>query len=446
MAKPIVAVVGRPNVGKSTLFNRLIGERRAIVQDEPGTTRDRVYGDVEWNGVSFALIDTGGIIVDERGAELDLSTIPTETRKQAEHAIEEADVIVMVVDANIGTTSADHAVADLVRRTRKPVVLAANKAESNTRAANAVDFYELGLTDPIVVSSLHGRGTGDLLDAIVAALPDRDEEAEATGPRIAIVGRPNVGKSRLLNAFLGQERAIVSDEPGTTRDSLDTVLEWEGQTITLVDTAGIRRRGKIEPGIEKYSVLRSMRAITRADVVLLVVDATEGFTSQDLHIAGYVADEARGMVLVVNKWDLVEKDGRTMEQYREAAAEALDFMPYVPAVFISAKFNQRVPQAMERALLVMEERQKRVPTAALNKMLRTAVEKHAPPSKPGKWVKFYYATQVDVSPPSFVFFCNHAEDVHFSYRRYLENQLREEFGFIGNPIRMRFRNRQEPAP
>ena len=446
MAKPIVAVVGRPNVGKSTLFNRLIGERRAIVQDEPGTTRDRVYGDVEWNGVSFALIDTGGIIVDERGTELDLSTIPTETRKQAEHAIEEADVIVMVVDANIGTTTADHAVADLVRRTRKPVVLAANKAESNTRAANAVDFYALGLTDPIVVSSLHGRGTGDLLDAIVAALPERDEEAEPTGPRIAIVGRPNVGKSRLLNAFLGQERAIVSDEPGTTRDSLDTELEWEGQTITLVDTAGIRRRGKIEPGIEKYSVLRSMRAITRADVVLLVVDATEGFTSQDLHIAGYVADEARGMVLVVNKWDLVEKDGKTMEQYRAAAAEALDFMPYVPAVFISAKFNQRVPQAMERALLVMEERQKRVPTAALNKMLRTAVEKHAPPSKPGKWVKFFYATQVDVAPPSFVFFCNHAEDVHFSYRRYLENQLREEFGFIGNPIRMRFRNRQEPAP
>jgi len=446
LAKPIVAVVGRPNVGKSTLFNRLIGERRAIVQDEPGTTRDRVYGDVEWNGVSFALIDTGGIIVDERGTELDLSTIPADTLKQAQHAIEEADVIVMVVDANIGTTTADHAVADMVRRTRKPVVLAANKAESNSRAANAVDFYELGLTDPIVVSSLHGRGTGDLLDAIVESLPDHDEEAEATGPRIAIVGRPNVGKSRLLNAFLGQERAIVSDEPGTTRDSLDTILEWEGQTITLVDTAGIRRRGKIEPGIEKYSVLRSMRAITRADVVLLIVDATEGFTSQDLHIAGYVADEARGMVLVVNKWDLVEKDGTTMEQYRAAAAEALDFMPYVPAVFISAKFNQRVPQVMERALLVMEEREKRVPTAALNKMLRTAVEKHAPPSKPGKWVKFFYATQVDVSPPSFVFFCNHAEDVHFSYRRYLENQLREEFGFIGNPIRMRFRNRQEPGP
>lgn len=446
MAKPIVAVVGRPNVGKSTLFNRLIGERRAIVQDEPGTTRDRVYGDVEWNGVAFALVDTGGIMVDERGAELDLSVIPAETRRQAEHAIEEADVIVMVVDVADGATAADLAIADLVRRTAKPVVLAANKGESNTRAANAVDFYALGLSDPIVVSSLHGRGTGDLLDAIVDALPERKEESESIGPRFAIVGRPNVGKSRLLNAILGQERAIVSDEPGTTRDSLDTEIEWEGQRITLVDTAGIRRRGKIEPGVEKYSVLRSMRAITRADVVLLVVDATEGFTSQDLHIAGYVADEARGMVLVVNKWDLVEKDGRTMEQYRAAAAEALDFMPYVPDVFISAKFNQRVPQVMERALFVMEERQKRVPTAALNKMLREAVEKHAPPSKPGKWVKFYYATQVDVSPPSFVFFCNHAEDVHFSYRRYLENQVREHFGFIGNPIRMRFRNRQEPAP
>jgi GTPase len=446
VAKPIVAVVGRPNVGKSTLFNRLIGERRAIVQDEPGTTRDRVYGEVEWNGVSFALVDTGGMMVDERGAELDLSVIPAETRRQAEYAINEADVIVMVVDVGDGATAADLAVADLVRRTAKPVVLAANKGESNTRAANASDFYALGLTDPIVVSSLHGRGTGDLLDAIVQALPDHEEETEATGPRIAIVGRPNVGKSRLLNAILGQERAIVSDEPGTTRDSLDTELEWEGQMITLVDTAGIRRRGKIEPGIEKFSVLRSMRAITRADIALLVVDATEGFTSQDLHIAGYIADEARGMVLVVNKWDLVEKDGRTMEQYKAAAAEALDFMPYVPAAFISAKFNQRVAQVMERALFVMEERQKRVPTAALNRMLQEAVEKHAPPSRPGKWVKFFYATQVDVAPPSFVFFCNHAEDVHFSYRRYLENQLREQFGFIGNPIRMRFRNRQEPAP
>lgn len=447
MPKPIVALVGRPNVGKSTLFNRLIGERRAIVQDEPGTTRDRVYGDVEWNGVAFALIDTGGIIVDERGEQLDLSTIPNETRKQAMHAIEEADVVVMVTDAEDGTTTADLAVADLIRRTAKPVILAANKAESNTRAANAVDFYALGIGDPIIVSSLHGRGTGDLLDAIVEALPEEQEEdAEETGPRIAIVGRPNVGKSRLLNAILGQERSIVSDEPGTTRDSLDTTLEWEGETITLIDTAGIRRRGKVEPGIEKYSVLRSMRAISRADVVLLVVDATEGFTAQDLHIAGFVADEAKGMVLVVNKWDLVEKDTHTMEKYRAAAAEALDFMPYVPAVFISAKFNQRVPQVMERALLVVEERKKRVPTAALNKMLREAVEKHPPPTRPGKWVKFYYATQVDISPPSFVFFCNYAESVHFSYRRYLENQLREQFGFIGTPIRMRFRNRQEPAP
>ena len=447
MPKPIVALVGRPNVGKSTLFNRLIGERRAIVQDEPGTTRDRVYGEVEWNGVSFTLIDTGGMIVDERGAQLDLSTIPAATRAQAMHAIEEADVLVMVVDAVDGVVAGDLAIADLMRRTAKPVIVAANKGESTARATNAVDFYALGLADPIVVSSLHGRGTGDLLDAIIAALPAEEDAADAeTGPRIAIVGRPNVGKSRLLNAFLGQERAIVSDEPGTTRDSLDTTLEWEGQRVTLIDTAGIRRRGKVEPGIEKYSVLRSMRAITRADVALLVVDATEGFTAQDLHIAGYIADEARGMVLVVNKWDLVEKDTHTMEKYRAAAAEALDFMPYVPAVFISAKFNQRVPQVMERALLVVEERQKRVPTAALNKMLRAAVEKNPPPSRPGKWVKFYYATQVDVSPPSFVFFCNHAESVHFSYRRYLENQLRAQFGFVGTPIRMRFRNRQEPAP
>lgn len=445
VAKPIVALVGRPNVGKSTLFNRLIGERRAIVQDEPGTTRDRIYGDVEWGGHTFTLIDTGGMIVDERGAEVDLSSIPAGTRQQAEHAIEEADLLVFVVDSEDGTTPADFAIADLVRRTSKPVLLTANKAESSVRAANAVDFYQLGFDAPIIVSSLHGRGTGDLLDAIINAMPRRDEEPELAGPRIAIVGRPNVGKSRLLNAILGQERSIVSDEPGTTRDSLDTAIEWEGQQTILIDTAGIRRRGRIEPGVEKYSVLRSMRAITRADVVLLVVDATEGFTAQDLHIAGYVADEKKGMVLVVNKWDLVEKDGTTMDQYKAAAAEALDFMPYVPVVFISAKFNQRVPQVMERALFVMEERRKRVPTAILNKILKAATEAHPPPSKPGKWVKFYYATQVDVSPPTFVFFCNHAEDIHFSYRRYLENQLREQMGFIGTPVMMRFRNRQEPA-
>lgn len=445
MAKPIVALVGRPNVGKSTLFNRLIGERRAIVQDEPGTTRDRVYGEVEWNGQTFALVDTGGLLVDDRGAQIDLSELAQGTRQQAQFAIEEADVLVFVVDAEAGATPGDLAIADLVRRTGKPVVLAANKAESSTRAANAVDFYAIGLSDPIVVSSLHGRGTGDLLDAIVMALPEHEEEPDIEGPRIAIVGRPNVGKSRLLNALLGQERSIVSDVPGTTRDSLDTILQWEGEPVVLIDTAGIRRRGKIEPGIEKYSVMRSMRAITRADVVLLVVDATEGFTSQDLHIAGYVADEAKGMVLVVNKWDLVEKNGQTMDEYKAAAAEALDFMPYVPAVFISAKFNLRVPQVMERALFVMEERKKRIPTAVLNKILREAVENHAPPSRPGKWVKFYYATQVDNSPPSFVFFCNHAEDIHFSYRRYLENQLREQAGFIGTPILMRFRNRQEPG-
>jgi len=445
VAKPIVALVGRPNVGKSTLFNRLIGERRAIVQDEPGTTRDRVYGDVEWGGHVFTLVDTGGMIVDERGAEVDLSSIPAATRQQAEHAIQEADVLVMVVDSEDGATPADLAIADLVRRTSKPMLLAANKAESSIRAANAVDFYQLGVSDPIVISSLHGRGTGDLLDAIVNTLPKHEAEPDLVGPRIAIVGRPNVGKSRLLNSLLGQERSIVSDEPGTTRDSLDTALIWEGQQTVLIDTAGIRRRGKIEPGVEKYSVLRSMRAINRSDVVLLVVDATEGFTSQDLHIAGYVADEKKGMVLVVNKWDLVEKNGQTMEQYKAAAAEALDFMPYVPVVFISAKFNLRVPQAMDRALFVMEERQKRVPTAVLNKMLKAATEAHPPPSKPGKWVKFYYATQVDISPPTFVFFCNHAEDIHFSYRRYLENQLREQVGFIGTPIAMRFRNRQEPT-
>ncbi|HEU5430921.1 MAG TPA: ribosome biogenesis GTPase Der, partial [Thermomicrobiales bacterium] len=289
----------------------------------------------------------------------------------------------------------------------------------------------------------HGSGTGDLLDRVVEALPEAEEEEEFEGPAIAIVGRPNVGKSRLLNALLGQERSIVSDVPGTTRDSLDTQLIWAGEPVTLIDTAGIRRRGRVEQGIEQFSVIRSMRAIERADVVLLVIDATEGFTAQDLHIAGYVEEQKKGMVVVVNKWDLVEKTAQTMDEYRAKAREALDFMPYAPLVFTSAKYGQRVQQVLETALQVVKERQRRVPTAALNALLREAVANHPPPSKPGKWVKFYYATQADVSPPTFVFFCNEPAAIHFSYRRYLENRLRETFGFTGTPIRMSFRGRDE---
>jgi GTPase len=441
--KPIVAIVGRPNVGKSTLFNRLVGERRAIVEDVPGTTRDRVYGATDWGGLEFTIVDTGGL-QDEREAPAgSLAEIARRTREQATAAIEEADVIVFMVDAKAGVNAGDHEVADILRRTDKPTILVANKADSAQRRENVVEFYELGLGEPLAISSYHGSGTGDLLDRVVESLPEAEEEPEIEGPAIAIVGRPNVGKSRLLNALLGQERAIVSDVPGTTRDSLDTQLIWAGQPVTLIDTAGIRRRGRVEQGIEQFSVIRSMRAIERADVVLLVIDATEGFTAQDLHIAGYVEEQKKGMVVVVNKWDLVEKTAQTMDEYRAEARKALDFMPYAPLVFTSAKFGQRVQQVLETALQVVHERQRRVPTAALNAMLRDAVANHPPPSKPGKWMKFYYVTQADVSPPTFVFFCNDPAGIHFSYRRYLENRLRETFGFAGTPIRMSFRGRDD---
>lgn len=448
MAKPIVALVGRPNVGKSTLFNRLIGERRAIVQNEPGTTRDRVYGASDWNGVEFTIIDTGGL-----QGEQDLPSDETELRRliarqsrnQAAMAISEADVIVMLVDSRSGVTPQDAEIAELLRRADKPVLLGANKAERAELRHDSYVFYELGLGEPTAISAYHGGGTGDLLDRIVEALPhaDEQEEEEAEGPRIAIVGRPNVGKSRLLNALLGQDRAIVSEEPGTTRDSLDMVIEWEGKPVTLIDTAGIRRRGRVEEGIERFSVMRSMRAIDRADVVLLVIDATEDFTAQDLHIAGYVEEQKKGMVVVVNKWDLVEKDTYTMDEYRERARRQLDFMPYAPLVFISAKVGQRVHRVLETALEVVQERNRRVSTAALNRVLKEAVAKHPPPSKPGKWVRFFYATQADAAPPTFVFFCNEPKMIHFTYKRYIENELRDAFNFSGTPLRISFRSRHE---
>lgn len=443
MARPIVAIVGRPNVGKSTLFNRLVGERRAIVEDIPGTTRDRLYGTTSWGGVEFTIVDTAGL---QDAAEIDRSStmeILQRTRDQAQGAIDEADVIIFMVDTKSGITAGDHDVADLLRRTDKPTILVANKVDNINRRDMAVEFYELGLGDPLAISSYHGVGTSDLLDRIVENLPHFDEEPAIAGPRIAIVGRPNVGKSRLINALIGEERSIVSDIPGTTRDSLDTHMEWNGQALTLIDTAGIRRRGRIEQGIEHFSVLRSMRAIDRSDVVLLVIDATEGFTAQDLHIAGYVEEQKKGIVVVVNKWDLIEKDSSTMDLYRDEAKRQLDFLPYAPLVFISAKYGQRVPNVLEMALVVESERRKRVSTSALNKLLRDAVAKHPPASKPGKWLKFFYATQADVAPPTFVFFCNDPQGVHFSYKRYLENQIRDQFGFVGNPVRMAFRGREE---
>jgi GTP-binding protein len=372
--------------------------------------------------------------------------IARETREQAEAAIAEADVVVFMTDVTAGgPTAGDYEIVDILRRSDKPTILSVNKADSVKRRELAFDYYDLGLGEPIAISAYHGNGTGDLLDKIVENLPEMegDNEDENEGPRIAIVGRPNVGKSRLLNALLGQERAIVSDVAGTTRDSIDTQIFWEGNPVTLIDTAGIRRRGRVEQGIERVSVMRAMRAIDRADVVVLMIDAEEDFTSQDLHIAGYVEEQKKGLVVVVNKWDLIEKEPTTMDEFRARAARELDFMAYAPVIFISAKTGQRVNLVVEKALEVLEQREKRVSTSALNKLLREAVDKHAPPSRPGKWVKFFYATQADTAPPTFIIFCNDPKQIHFTYRRYLENELREAFGFEGTPLRISFRHRHE---
>ena len=442
MAKPLVALVGRPNVGKSTLFNRLIGERRAIVFDEPGTTRDRTYGESFWGGRDFDVVETGGIQSEAEIAGASMAEIVRGTRVQAQLAIDEADVIVFLVDGRDGLTAADEEVADILRRSGKPTIVGVNKAESRERRDDAVEFYALGLDEPVPISAYHGHGTGDLLDRIVAELPPAEEETEDDTPKIAIVGRPNVGKSALLNALLGQQRAIVSNVPGTTRDTLDTRFSWEGHDFTLIDTAGIRRRGRVEHGaIEQYSVVRSMKAIGRCDVAILVIDATEGFTAQDLHVAGYVQEEGKGLVVAVNKWDAVEKDSRTMDEYREEAREALDFMPYAPLVFISALYGQRVGKLPEVVLEVLAEREKRVPTGQLNKVIREAVVEHPPATKRNEHLKFYYATQPRTGPPTFVFFVNNPKMLHFSYRRYLENRIRQEFGFVGTPIRLSFRGR-----
>jgi GTP-binding protein len=442
----MVALVGRPNVGKSTLFNRLIGERRAIVFDRPGTTRDRTYGTTDWNGRNFDLVDTGGVLAEHEIDQTDLGKIVRATRNQAIMAIEEADVIVFLVDGRSGIIAGDEEVAELLRRSGKPIVLGVNKAESKNLRDEAVEFYSFGIGEPIAISAYHGHGTGDLLDRIVESFPPADEEEEDDDtPKIAIVGRPNVGKSSLLNALLRQERAIVNPTPGTTRDPLDTEFEWEGTKLTLIDTAGIRRRGRVEHGdIEEYSVIRSMRAIGRCDVAVLVIDAVEGFTAQDQHIAGYVQEEAKGLVVAVNKWDALEKDTHTIEVFREEAAKKFDFMAYAPVVFISALNGQRVHQVPEKVLEVLAEREKRVPTPQLNRLIRSAMVEHPPSqSERGRYLKFNYVTQPATSPPTFVFFVNDPKLLHFTYRRYLENRIRQEFGFIGTPIRLSFRGKND---
>ncbi len=443
--KPLVAIIGRPNTGKSTLFNRLVGERKALVEDLPGTTRDRIYGDTEWLGIEFSIIDTGGLQHEDEFDKLTPREISERTQNQAQFAIEEADVLVMLVDGRTGLNAADHDVAELVRTSGKPIILGVNKAESEERRNNAVEFFELGLGEPIAFSALHGIGTGDMLDEVVKFLPRRDAVEEFDYPSIAIVGRPNVGKSSILNALIGTDRAIVSDMPGTTRDSIDSIVDWAGNKVTLIDTAGIRRRGRVEPGVEKHSVMRTERAIERADVAIVVIDAVEGFTSQDQHIVGAVVEAGKGLIVVVNKWDLVEKDNYTMEAFREDASRAFDFASWAPLIFVSAVTGQRLNQIVELSLHVYGERTKRISTGELNRLMRAAVMKHPPPSRPSKWLKFLYATQVDVAPPRFVFFCNDPLAVHFSYQRYLENEIRDHFTYDGTPIVLHFRGRHEAA-
>ncbi len=492
---PVVAIVGRPNVGKSTLFNRLIGERRAIVEDRARTTRDRLYGVTEWNDRRYVVIDTGGMEVNPGDA------IEERVQDQARLAIEEADVIVFVVDAATGLTPADQEVAEILRLASSPVVMAVNKADNEKLELQGAEFLRLGWLDSHAVSALHGRGTGDLLDAIVMALPEessdevgrkarearaaelaemveeglvpgllgegveafdafeelgRDDEPEADEsgalafdaeppptPRIAIVGRPNVGKSSLVNQLLGEERAIVSDIPGTTRDAIDTTLEWQGREVRLVDTAGLRRRGRVAagPAAERYSALRALKAIGRADVCVLVLDAQDGLTAQDAHVAGYVVDEGVGLALAINKWDLVEKDDKTFEQYVARIRSQAPFLHFAPVVAISALTGLRAGRVLDDALQIAAERRRRVPTARLNRILSEAVSRHQPPPVKGRRPRFYYATQATIEPPTFVLFASDARSVHFSYRRFLENRIRDAFQFEGTPLRLVFRER-----
>jgi GTP-binding protein len=454
MPKPTVALVGRPNVGKSTLFNRLAGERLAIVDDVPGTTRDRLFSEAEWNGRAFNIVDTGGIDPAHGGRtplSVGSSDFIQQIREQAQAAIDAADAILLLTDGQAGVTPPDREVADILRRAQKkgpdgrfrpPIFVVVNKTESAARRESAGEFFELGLGEPYPVSALHGTGTGDLLDALVAAFPPQEAE-EDDSVKIAIVGKPNAGKSSLLNRLAGAERAIVSPIPGTTRDSIDTRLEYEGLPITLIDTAGIRRRGKIGRGVEQYSVLRSFKSIERAEVALLMIDATTGITAQDAHIAGFILEEWKSCVVLVNKWDLVQKDSYTMDEYTALIRRELNFMDYVPILFISAQTGQRVDQVLPLALRVQEERLARLTTSRINQVLHRAQDQHAHPSKAGRSLKIYYGTQVRSDPPTFMIYVNDPRLMHFSYLRYLENQIRAEHGFLGTPIRIVTKSRRE---
>jgi GTP-binding protein len=452
--KPVVALVGRPNVGKSTFFNRLVGERLAIVDDTPGTTRDRIFSDADWNGVTFTVIDTGGLDPTHGGKtplSIGSAEFIDEIRSQAQVAIEDADVVVLMCDGETGVTAADKEVADLLRRSQKkvgderrpPIFVAVNKCESVSRRDQAAEFYELGLGQPYAISAIHGTDTGDLLDDIIKAFPPQEEQEEDESVKIAIVGKPNAGKSSLLNRLLGKERAIVSPIAGTTRDAIDSRLDFEGVPVTLIDTAGIRRRGRIDPGVERYSVVRSFKSIERADVALLMIDAETGITAQDAHIAGYILEAWKSCVVLVNKWDAIEKDTYTMDAYSNEIRHQLNFMSYVPLLFISAKTGQRVDQVMPLALQVQEERLVRLTTSKLNNLLQKAQDVHPAPSRAGRQLKIYYATQVRSDPPTFLLFVNDPSLMHFTYARFLENRIREEYGFMGTPIRVIPKARRE---
>ncbi|MDO4458610.1 MAG: ribosome biogenesis GTPase Der [Clostridia bacterium] len=439
MAKPIVAVVGRPNVGKSTLFNKLIGQRLSIVEDTPGVTRDRIFGECEWQNRKFTLVDTGGIEPDSK------DIILSQMRAQAQLAMDSADVIIMVTDLKTGLVATDMEVADMLQRSGVPVVLCVNKSDSvGEPPADFWEFYNLGLGDPIAVSSVHGHGTGDLLDAVFEHFPpETDEEEESDRIKVAVIGKPNVGKSSLVNKISGENRCIVSDIAGTTRDAIDMTIENKHGLFTFIDTAGLRRQSRVNDNIEKYSNIRAEMAVDRADVCVIMIDAQVGFTEQDSKVAGIAHEAGKACIIAVNKWDAIEKDTGTLEKYRKSLENSFSFMSYAPIVFISAKTGQRLDQLFEMIKLVANNNSMRITTGTLNDILAQATARVQPPTDKGKRLKIYYMTQASTKPPTFVFFVNDKELFHFSYQRYLENRIREVFGLTGTPVRFIIRERGE---
>ena len=436
MAKPIIAVVGRPNVGKSTLFNKLIGKRLSIVDDTPGVTRDRIYGDTEWQGKKVMLVDTGGI--EPKTNDIILSGM----RSQAQLAIDTANVIIMVCDMQTGVTATDGEIASMLLKSGKPIVLCVNKCDKiGDVPPEFYEFYNLGLGDPIAVSSVHGHGTGDLLDAAYDFLPDTDDVEDDDVINVAVIGKPNAGKSSLVNKITGEERVIVSDIAGTTRDAIDSLVENKFGKFNFIDTAGLRRNSRVEDKIEKYSVIRAKMAIERSDVCVIMIDGVDGFTEQDSKVAGLALEEGKACIIAVNKWDIVEKDGQTMDNYRKKLMNDFSFMPYAPIIFISAKTGQRLDRLFELINYVRTQNTMRISTGKLNDILADATARVQPPSDKGKRLKIYYMTQASTCPPTFVCFCNNAELFHFSYQRYLENQIRSTFGLEGTPVRFVIRER-----